>query len=365
MALFSVKPQRFIWMPLLLLSLVIAVVLITRLESPVTYQGKDVWQWTAQLNSPSQTPRDEAAAALRQLGLRAVPELLRKLRAEESIPRKLRLWLASLLPTRAGHALTKDLERISFSNVHCLAAAGLGVLGTNASAATPVLLKAMRGSELQLTWDAAGALIAIGEFAVPGLIPLLEEKKIPVRHAATYALGEIGPPALPAVPALIRHLSDANPNVRASTRYSLSRIGPAAGPMVLKLVEQDRGEARRAAATALTVIQLHKPLALSALAGMSHDADSESRRAAIEAMTFLRLAAPEAISIYLAGLNDTDSRVRLVATRALGDFPSKSQAALPALTALQQSDTDETVRKAARAAADKIAAVATADALKP
>lgn len=340
-------------------------VLIGRPESPVIYQGKDVWQWTVQLNSPSQPQRDEAAAALRQLGPVAVPELLKKLRAGESIPRKVRLWLASWLPARAGRALTKDLQRISFVSIRSMAASGLRALGTNANAAVPALLKAMRGSDLQLTWDAATAVGAIGESAMPGLIPLLEDKNSRVRHAAAYALGEIGPPAAPAVPALIRRLGDEDPNVRASTLSTLGRIGPIAGPMVLKMVEENRGEARRAAAMALAALQPRKQLALPALVGMSHDSDPESRRAAIEAMASLHVAQPEAISVYLNGLNDADSRVRLAAARALGEFPSKSQTALPALTAVQQNDTNEAVRKAAGEACEKIAALATNATLKP
>lgn len=365
MVLFSVKKQRFIWLTLLLLSLVFAAVLISRTEAPVAYQGKDVWQWTVQLNSPVKPLREEAAAALRQLGTIAVPELLKKLRAEASIPRKVRLWLASWLPTRAGRALTKDLQRISFPNVHSMAANGLRALGTNATAAVPALLKAMRSSDLQLTWDAAAALVAIGKPAVPGLIPLLEEKNSHVRHAATYALGEIGPPALPALSALIRRLGDENPNVRASTFYTLSRIGPVAGPMVLKMVEENRGEARRAAAMALAALQPRKQLALPALVEMSHDPDPESRRAAIDALVLLHITHPNAISVFLNGLNDPDSHVRLAATHAFGELSAKAHTALPALTALQQNDADEAVRKAARAACEKIAAFATNAALKP
>lgn len=359
------KKRRFNWLTLLLLSLVLTAVLLSRPETPVTYQGKDVWQWTVQLNSPGQPQRDEAAAALRQLGPVAVPELLRKLRTEESIPRKIRFWPASWLPTRAGRALTKDLQRISFRSVRSMAAGGLRALGTNATAAVPSLLKAMRGADLQLTWDAAIALGAIGESAVPGLIPLLEEKNSRVRHAAAYALGEIGPPALPAVPALIRRLGDEDPNVRASTLYTLSRIGPIAGPRVLRMVESDRGEARRAAALTLTALQPRKQLALPALVGMSQDSDPESRRTAMEAMASLHLNQPEAIATYITGLNDADRRVRLAATRALGDFPSKSQTALPALRSVQQNDSDEAVQKAARAAGEKIAAFATNATLKP
>lgn len=358
------KKQRFIWLILLLLSLVFAAVLISRPENPVAYQGKDVWQWTVQLNSLSQPQRDEAAAALRQLGSGAVPELLKKLWAEESIPRKVRQWLATWLPARAGHALTKDLQRISFPNIHSMAANGLRALGTNANAAVPALVEVMCGSDLQLTWDAAAALVATREPAVPGLIPLLEEKKSHVRHAAAYALGEIGPPAVTAVPALIRRLSDENPNVRASTLYTLSRIGPIAGPMVLKMVGENRGEERRTAAMALAALQPRQLLALPALVDMSHDSDPESRRAAIEAMTLLHLTHHDAISVYLNGLNDAYSLVRLAATHALGNLSAKGLTALPALTALQQNDADEAVRKAARAACEKIAASATNAALK-
>ena len=41
------------------------------------YQGKPVSAWAAQLTPPGAQPREEAAAALKAMGPRAVPELIR------------------------------------------------------------------------------------------------------------------------------------------------------------------------------------------------------------------------------------------------------------------------------------------------
>lgn len=353
------KPRRLIWLTVLLLGLGLAASLVSQPEPPVTHQGKEVWQWTEQLHSVGLQQRAEATAALRQLGSNAVPVLLKKLRAEASLPGKIREWLASKLPTRVGRALTHDLHRVSFPNVRSMAAAGLRVLGTNATAAVPALLQNMHGPEAQRIWDAACALGDIGEAAVPGLIPLLEEKDPRVRHATIYALGQIGPPALPAFAALLRRLGDPDPGVRASTLDTLGRLGPGAEPLALKLIEETRGEPRRTAAKVLVAVKPRKQPALLPLLEMARDPDPESRGAALAAMAALHLTHTNAMSVYVSGLADGDARVRLAAAQALGDLAYKTQSVLPTLTLAQQNDPDESVRTAARAACEKIAALAT------
>lgn len=333
---------------------------MNRLKPAVLYQGKDAWQWAQQYShSPGPNERIEAATALREMGSQAVPLLLSKLRTKESLPRKVRLWLGSKLPTRMGRGLTRGLEPISFVSIQSAAARGLSAVGTNAGAAVPALIQEMRGPDLQLTWDAAVALGEIGGAAVLELIPLLEDSRVPVRHAAAYALGRIGEPALVAAPALIRHLTDPDPTIQTSVRVALESIGPAAGALVLRVVQENRGETRRAAARALVVIRPRAALTLPVLTELARDSEAEARVIALETLAGLRVNHTNALALYRNGLTDSNALVRAAGARALGEMFWKTRADVPLLAGVQTNDTDEGVRVAAQKAIEKILAYAT------
>jgi HEAT repeat protein len=96
--------------------------------------------------------------------------------------------------------------------VRNVAAVALRRKGEASAAAIPVLidlLKQAEGSgryvEAMVGWRACEALGAIGEAAVPALIPLLGLEE-PTSSMAAYALGHIGPKAMLAVPGLIARI---------------------------------------------------------------------------------------------------------------------------------------------------------------
>ena len=349
------KKRELIWLALLLVGALVAIVWRGRPVKPVDYRGKNAWQWAFQAQSPIPGFREEARAALQAMGSNAVPLLLEKFQAKESLSYRTRSWLGTNLPASVGSRFTRGLKPTLVNSDRSIAAYAFTAVGTNAAAAVPAFLTAMHDPELQILWDSASALVAIGEPAVPGLIPLLDDPNFRVRHAAAFALGQIGPPALAAVPALLRRLTDRVPEVRASTLYTLSRIGPRAGPAVLKVVQESRGEIRCAAAKALVAVHPRGQLSLPVLVEMARDRDAPARAAAIEALALLRMAHTNAMAVYVAGLDDADAGVRLAATKALGEVAWKSNAAAPALTALQEKDADEAVRIAAAQSLEKIA----------
>lgn len=355
----STKPHKFIWLTLALAGVALGIALVSWPEKPVVYQGKDVWQWTWQLYSANPPEHDAATAALRAIGPAAVTPLVRKLRTEESLPRKIREWLGDKLPGTLGRKVTKDLKPISFASIRSMAATGLKALGTNAADAVPALLKAMHDPEAQVMWDAAGALGVVGEPAVLGLIPLIEDKGMQRRRAAIYALGEIGPASLPAVPALIRQFADRDASFRECIAYTLSRIGPKAGPAALKIVEGSLGETRRTAARAVVAIHPRTLLAMPVLITMAQDMEAESRSVAIESLAALRISHTNALAVYRAALRDTNALVRTSAAKALGEVCWKAQDDLPTLAEIEQRDSDEAVRRAARQAREKITALLT------
>ena len=77
---------------------------------------------------------------------------------------------------------------------------------------------------------AASALAAIGQAAVPALVPALKGHDIDGRRWAANALRDIGPAARAAVPALIHALSDEDWAVRLAASRALQKAGWLAGP---------------------------------------------------------------------------------------------------------------------------------------
>src|SRR5262245_3990360 len=99
--------------PLLILAVavVVGVALKTLLYREPTFHGKPVSVWAAQLNSPDAQVRDEATAALRQLGRQAVPVLLNQLRKSDRWPKLGGSGLASKLGIRVPSWLRKSIAQ--------------------------------------------------------------------------------------------------------------------------------------------------------------------------------------------------------------------------------------------------------------
>lgn len=330
--------------------------LVKRSNPAVRHQGRDAWEWAARLESPTQQARDEATAALHAMGTNAIPLLRRRLLEQEPLWNQARLWIGERLPGKMGSAFTRDLK-LTAASVRSIAANGLKALGTNAAPAAPELMRALHDSDRQVVWRAAVALGQTGEAGVLGLIALLDDSNPDIRHAATYALGEIGPPALAAVPALVKRVGEKNESLRSSALHTLSRIGPIAGPAILRMIQEDRGETRRSAARALVAVHPRGQLTLPVLVEMAHDPEATSRAAAIEALTGLHITHGDAMTVYVGGLNDTNPAVRLAAAKALGQAAPKAGHAVMSLEGLRETDPDEAVRIAAGVALDRIAAL--------
>jgi HEAT repeat protein len=142
------------------------------------YQGKPLSAWMDEWNkyllanrgSPDRAKRDQALAAIRQIGSEALPALLSMAGAKDSALKKRLIALAnkqSLLRLRLHPA----------DYYHARATYGFSALG---SAAKP---------------------------AVPALIRLLHDQDRQVRASAAQCLSLIGPEAADAVPALIQTLN--------------------------------------------------------------------------------------------------------------------------------------------------------------
>lgn len=135
-----------------------------------------------------------ALAALRKMGLSAkVPALIGSLRDAEPTTRQ-------------------------------RAAKELGELGVGAKSAIPALARALHDPSLEVCYEAASALKAMGKDAVPPLVEFVKSKGRG-REAAIRALGEIGPAAKVAVPELGKLLDDPDGAVQVAAATALRSLG--------------------------------------------------------------------------------------------------------------------------------------------
>lgn len=199
------------------------------------------------------------------------------------------------------------------------------------------LIAATKDQDSVVRWVAVKGLARLGSTArdaVPVLIQILHDPRIPLRAQAITALGLMGADALEAVPALLDvlyHTDDYSTQLR--TAMSLARIGPE----ILPLLKSEINTAH-----SLHVLEvLHYlgepgvPLVIEAMRAKN----PRVRKKAIETTGSLGVAATPAVPLLAEALRDKDRDIRDAAVMALYRLGPVASSAVPALTAaLSDSD---------------------------
>jgi HEAT repeat protein len=108
----------------------------------------------------------------------------------------------------------------------CLALEELQRMGPAAGKAAPVIRRALRDPDPEVSGLAWKGLSCLGSEAVAVLVPLVENGDGPIRCQAIEALGAMGPAAKDAIPALQEAMEDASSPVRIAARRALKKIRP-------------------------------------------------------------------------------------------------------------------------------------------
>jgi HEAT repeat protein len=204
--------------PLMLGSIGLAAVLVwaawffLKHREPV-YQGKTLNAWMEQCNkyllasknSPELAKREEAQAAIRQIGTNALPALLGMVRARDSALK------AKLIALGRQQTLFK-LPFKPAGYYHGKATWGFGALGAAAKPAVPALIELLQDKDKEVRASAATCLSLIGpdaKDAVPALIQALNREGNgwgPVLIDSMMALGAIGAEPQTVVPLLLEYV---------------------------------------------------------------------------------------------------------------------------------------------------------------
>lgn len=299
--------------------------LLTRRTQPeLVHAGKTVEEWGVQLYlSQEQSARDTAAAALKTLGAKAVPDIIRMLRRKDPFMRRLVWSSAARLPARFRKGIVSNVKPARAGLVHIAGMRAVAAVGPEARAAIPDLTRMLQGKDLQETWAAGSALGSIGPEAVRVLIAALQHQYPAVRQAALLGLKEIGPEAVQAVPAIIERLVDRDEWVRGWAAQALIAIGRPAIPQLLETIERGSGETRRGAAYALAGIYPSRRVAGPPLVKMMQDREPASRQQAIETLLAIHASDEIVIQAMKQALEDSDADVRKASSNALLELEKK------------------------------------------
>lgn len=228
------------------------------------------------LGDPLTVVREAAADSLALLGSPAVGPLVELLENPEMSGQYEEKATVTGAGGRRWEVETgKDLRRV-------YAAAILGEIGD--TAAVEPLVRVFRDADVDLRYQAAGAIAKFGGDAVEPLTAVLADPDPDVRIATAGVLGDTGDPD--AVEPLIGALRDTNDDVRGAAGGSLIRLGEAAvEPLIAATTDGDRN-VRLYAAGALKYIG--DPRAIGALQDLARSGDDVERSVAEDAIESIR-----------------------------------------------------------------------------
>ena len=210
-----------------------------------TYQGKPTSYWIKMVKDKDEQFRKDAAEALKKIGLKAIPMILREMK-DVDLEDNMKAY-----DTYIGVIVYIGEDSVPYiinnldneESLFCT----LGVLfaiiqekNVNATEAVPALKKALKNKNDRIRGFAAGILVKIGppanKLAVPVLIEMLKKDDEFIKREACMSLAEVGPEAKEAVPLLIEEMNDENENVRFWAIVALQGIGPEAKDAVPALI---------------------------------------------------------------------------------------------------------------------------------
>ena len=296
-----------------------------------TYGGKPLAFWLAEVVSQDPDRKEGAANALRAMGPRIIPKLLRDLDPHESILRRWRRWLAQ------NQTFVK-LQVRSMDEQLRQAAWAFDALGTNAAPAIPELVKLLDGAP----GYAPGALVGLREPAVPAIQHAFSHTNRYVRSNLAGSLanaleaGRISRDAmLPLVPVLLRNLADTNASVRWYTAIALGAVHlePAlCVPELVKGLNDPDAEVQTRCAQALCRFGDDAAQAVPAILQLSEKASADHRQTLCNSIGNLRSAPNLVVPFLVRAVVDSDAMVRMFAASSLGRLSQLPEVCIPSLT---------------------------------
>ena len=228
------KPGKIV---LVVLAAALASLIVWQVAQPPgepVYKGKRLSEWLPyDVGGGGWQMRPEFEEAVRQAGTKAIPALLRMLRAKDS-PFKV-----SLIRLVQRHHILK-VHYIPAGVLNDSGCCGIGILGADAQSAMPELIeianrKISPQSQVSAIYS-LGGLAPSAKEAVPSLLRWATDGNAQVRSSAIEVLGRIGAEGDLVMPVLINALHDPSAEVQTRALAALRKFGPDAHLAVPALV---------------------------------------------------------------------------------------------------------------------------------
>jgi hypothetical protein len=271
---------------LLLAGLVLALgaYLLLFRESEPTYQSQTLSHWVMALGETQVWGGDPAATqAIRQIGARAVPHLLKWTEYETPGWRK---TVDAFCRGRPGLEWIQDAD-VQRRRRAAAAWSALELLGPEAKEAIPTLIRRLNGPGADGASRAATVLSYLGPDALPPLLAALTNHDPNLRSRSARAIANPGRNASPGLPVMIRFLEGTNASLAAACAYCLggSRLEPhLVVPALTKALQSLDPWVRTQAAWALGEFGRDAASALPALRRLLEDREDAVRRMASNAV---------------------------------------------------------------------------------
>jgi HEAT repeat protein len=292
--------------------------------------------------------RATCAAVLGSHGDRAdafLNELIEALQDKDWGVRMRAAWALQSCGVKAKGAVPSLVKALREENEKVAAAAArtLTYLGPDAEVAIPDLIQALRLESAQVAAEVARTLGSFGykpEKVIPALIEALRDERSQVAGAAARSLGKFGPLARDAVPALLKAAKVKDSHLREEVFGALGQVGPAAGmaaPFLIDALQDKEYVAQRSSiASALSDLGPAADPAIPVLiAGLKHKSYGQDRGAFAVALGRMGSRAREAVPALIGLLKSKERGVgeglAEAAARALGDIGPVSKEVVPAL----------------------------------
>jgi HEAT repeats/PBS lyase HEAT-like repeat len=249
------------------------------------YQGRTLRDWLGDVDSGQPEKRAAAAAALRQMGPKAVPFLMEFLGARGAFPFK----VPRMRWVRGGNTYAVKLTPAPIAAKRAIIACS--ILGPEAKPAIPALARVLKNGDY--THDAATALGKMGPDALPALTNAFTSGDAEARKEAVTIFQRVPYDAQPAIPALLFCLKDSDAGVRIQATQSLASIGKqprVVVPALMQALADTNSSIRFFAINALRRFGENAKPAMPRLVAALQDADPQVRRAVSYA---LKQIAPE------------------------------------------------------------------------
>jgi hypothetical protein len=289
------------------------------------YKGKVLSQWAAELDPYEQddgrfSPPSAAPAviALREIGPRAVPYLLKWLSMHEAadahpaIPSFDQLVEVFTVLGDAAESAIPELSKIATGAGHAIASA------TN----SPAELARNQG----LFDRSLESLVCLGPKAVPAMSDLTTKvESLELRVQVIKRFADLGTNGITAAPALVVWFHDQNSEIREAALSSLVGIAKEPETVLPALLARLKDPEKQEDAVYMLADygKLSKP-AVPDLIGLLEKTEWRTRGAIILSLGIIAERADIALPALTKQLRDKDAGIRLIAASALGDFGGKA-----------------------------------------